>query len=329
MARGRRAEARGRRRGAGAPGRRRHLRPRPAGSSAGSVPLEEPLPVRPRGRRRGDRGRRRRQGCRARRPRQRPLPGLLRRVRDLPPRPHRQLRAGRADGDLRAADRRELRRLPQRLGRGSRSPTRCWSRCPTASSRPSIASLSDNIPDAWRTVGPQLEERARARRSWSARGAGSIALYAVADRARARRRAGRLRRRQLPDLRERAESLGANLLDEEFPKRLGPYPITVDASGTHEGLACALRSTAPEGICTIIAIYFEPRRPRCRCWRCTRRGSASTPAASTPAPRWSRCSTWSARGSFEPERVTGETAAWDDAAEAVAGHRSKLVISRG
>ena len=33
-------------------------------------------------------------------------------------------------------------------------------------------------------------------------------------------------------------------------------------------------------------------------------------------------------GSFEPELVTGETAAWDDAAEAVAGHRAKLVISR-
>ena len=33
-------------------------------------------------------------------------------------------------------------------------------------------------------------------------------------------------------------------------------------------------------------------------------------------------------GKFKPELVTGETATWDDAAEAVAGHRSKLVISR-
>jgi len=33
-------------------------------------------------------------------------------------------------------------------------------------------------------------------------------------------------------------------------------------------------------------------------------------------------------GKFKPELVTGETADWEDAPEAVAGHRSKLVISR-
>jgi hypothetical protein len=33
-------------------------------------------------------------------------------------------------------------------------------------------------------------------------------------------------------------------------------------------------------------------------------------------------------GRLRPELVTGETATWDDAAEAVAGHDSKLVISR-
>lgn len=31
---------------------------------------------------------------------------------------------------------------------------------------------------------------------------------------------------------------------------------------------------------------------------------------------------------FKPEQVTAETANWDEAAEAVAGHRGKLVISR-
>ena len=33
-------------------------------------------------------------------------------------------------------------------------------------------------------------------------------------------------------------------------------------------------------------------------------------------------------GKFEPERVTAETASWDEAAEAVATHDGKLVISR-
>jgi alcohol dehydrogenase len=33
-------------------------------------------------------------------------------------------------------------------------------------------------------------------------------------------------------------------------------------------------------------------------------------------------------GRFHPELVTAETASWEDASEAVAGHRSKLVITR-
>jgi hypothetical protein len=33
-------------------------------------------------------------------------------------------------------------------------------------------------------------------------------------------------------------------------------------------------------------------------------------------------------GKFKPELATGETAEWEEAAEALANHRSKLVISR-
>jgi threonine dehydrogenase-like Zn-dependent dehydrogenase len=33
-------------------------------------------------------------------------------------------------------------------------------------------------------------------------------------------------------------------------------------------------------------------------------------------------------GKFQPQLVTRETASWNDAAEAVAGHGGKLVISR-
>ena len=56
----------------------------------------------------------------------------------------------------------------------------------------------------------------------------------------------------------RAGKLGANVLDEKFPDRVGFYPITVDASANPAGIACALRSTDADGICTSIRIYFEP-----------------------------------------------------------------------
>jgi alcohol dehydrogenase len=128
-------------------------------------------------------------------------------------------------------------------------------------------------------------------------------------------------------LRRQAEELGATLLDEEFPKRLGPYPITVDASGDVDGLACALRSTEPEGICTSIGIYFSEATPVPLLEMYTKgirfhTGRVHARPAMTPILELVR------EGSFRPELVTGETATWDDAAEAVANHRSKLVITR-
>ena len=63
-------------------------------------------------------------------------------------------------------------------------------------------------------------------------------------------------------LRATAESLGAATLGETA-ERLGPFPITVDASAEHDGLALALRSTALDGTCTSTAIYFgeQPALP--------------------------------------------------------------------
>ena len=188
-----------------------------------------------------------------------------------------------------------------------------------------VASLSDNIPDAWRTVAPQLEEYPGAPVLICA-GAGSIALYASAiavalGAERVDFAGGR------PFERDIAEQLGANLADEEFPKRLGPYPITVDASADPDGLACALRSTEPDGICTSIGIYFAPETPVPLLEMFTNgirfhTGRAHARPGMEPLLDLVRA------GSFQPEQVTRETAGWDDAAEAVAGHRGKLVISR-
>ena len=153
----------------------------------------------------------------------------------------------------------------------------------------SIASLSDNIPDAWRSVGPQLEAQPGAE-VLVCGGAGSIALYAVAIAVALG--AGRVDfAGGSPEHRALAEELGATLLEEEFPERVGPYPIAVDFSATHEGLACALRSTAPA---RSTRSTLSPR-PRCRCSRCTRRGSTSPPDACTRGRRWSRCWSWCER----------------------------------
>ena len=188
-----------------------------------------------------------------------------------------------------------------------------------------VASLSDNIPDAWRTVGPQLDAEPRSPVLICA-GAGSIALYAAAlavalGSERVDFAGGRPHERGL------AGRLGANLLDEEFPDRLGPYPITVDASVDHGGLACALRSVEPDGICTSIGIFFEPETPVPLLEMYTKgiRFHTGRPHARPTMPRILELVR---EGSFQPELVTSETASWDDAPEAVAGHGAKLVISR-
>jgi threonine dehydrogenase-like Zn-dependent dehydrogenase len=189
----------------------------------------------------------------------------------------------------------------------------------------SVASLSDNIPDGWRTVGPHLEERPGSPVLICASGA-TIALYATQI-------ALALGAERVDFaggnsyLRGRAEALGANLLEEEFPKRHGPYPITVDASGNPDGLACALRSTEPEGVCTSIGIYFTELTPVPLLEMFTKgirfhTGRVHARPAMEPLLDLVR------EGRFRPEEATGETAAWEDAPEALAGHRSKLVISR-
>jgi alcohol dehydrogenase len=58
-----------------------------------------------------------------------------------------------------------------------------------------------------------------------------------------------------------AAALGAMVLEGPPPRKHGRYPITVDASGQEAGLACALRSTEPDGICTSIGIYFSETTP--------------------------------------------------------------------
>ena len=171
---------------------------------------------------------------------------------------------------------------------GSRTPRRCCSRSPTGSSPAAVASLSDNIPDAWRTVGPQLDAEPGAAVLICA-GAGSIPVYAAAlaiakGAERVDFAGGR------PHEREVAARLGAKLLDEEFPKRLGPYPITVAGAArtTPASTApCARPSPTASAPRSRSSSAEQTPMPLLEMYT---RGSAFTPGAATPGRRWSRSS---------------------------------------
>jgi alcohol dehydrogenase len=190
-----------------------------------------------------------------------------------------------------------------------------------------VASASDNISDAWRTVGPALRDDPGAPvLVVGGAGPGSIGLYAVALAVSLSAESvlyvdGDEKRRRI------ASTLGAETL-AEMPKRLGPFPITVDASADPDGLALALRSTAPDGICTSSAIYFgeQPALPLLEMYtKCItfRTGRAHVREAMPEVLGLA------AAGTLHPELVTTRVAPWSDAVDALLERDwTKLVIER-
>jgi threonine dehydrogenase-like Zn-dependent dehydrogenase len=192
-----------------------------------------------------------------------------------------------------------------------------------------VASASDNIADAWRAVAPALAEEPGAPvLVLGGASSGSIGLYAAAI-------ALALGAESVTYLdldatrRATAASLGARSLDlADAPTRLGPFAVTVEACGEPGALALALRSTAPDGICTSTAIYFgeQPQLPLLEMYtKCVtfRTGRAHA------RPAISHVLELAASGALRPERITSRTVAWEDAAEALLERDwTKLVIER-
>jgi threonine dehydrogenase-like Zn-dependent dehydrogenase len=189
-----------------------------------------------------------------------------------------------------------------------------------------VASASDNIPDAWRTVAPQLERRPGAEVLIVAGGARSIALYAV--NVALALGASRVVYLDTDETRLRvAGELGAEAIEGEPPHRIGPFPITVNASLTHEGLACAIRSTDPGGVCTSVAIVPEPETPMPLFEMYTNGIEFHTGRVMARAIIPDVLER-TAAGELHPERVTSKVVAWDEAADAVGDPETKLIVTR-
>ncbi len=191
----------------------------------------------------------------------------------------------------------------------------------------SIASLSDNVVDAWRTVAPALRADPGAAVLIVTRGM-SVGLYAAAiaialGASQVDYLGGREHDRQF------ARQVGARVIDGPIPDRLCPYPITVNASGNQDALTCAIHSTAPDGICTSIGIYFAPETPLPLLAMYTHGIHFHTGRvhARTVMPHALELVKQHKR---HPELVTSQVVDWQDAPAALAEHyTSKLVITRG
>ncbi len=187
-----------------------------------------------------------------------------------------------------------------------------------------VASLSDNIADAWRTVGPALHDEPGA--SVLIVGGASSSLYAAGiaialGASEVAYSGGGEREWSI------ASSMGATVLEGPFPHRWGSYPITTAQTTDRAGLHCAVRSTATDGTCTSTGIHFQDLTPLPLLEMYSKgihfiTGRVHARTVMPKALELVRS------GAFCPEVVTSAVVDWEAAPEALAGLNSKLVFSR-
>ena len=191
----------------------------------------------------------------------------------------------------------------------------------------SVASAGDNVVDGWRTVaGPA---RPASRRPGAGGGRPGALGGPVCGGRGAR---SRLRRRSptwtpIPPASPWPPSLGAEVLEGAPSGRLGPFPVTVDASASREGLVTAIGATERGGECTHVGILYEPETPLpmlqmyvngidLHVGRVMARAALPDVLDHVAA------------GRLRPELVTSRVVPWEAAAEAVLEFETKLVVTR-
>lgn len=192
------------------------------------------------------------------------------------------------------------------------------------------AGASDNLSDAHRTVAPHLAARPGAPvLVVGGAGPGSIGVYA-AGQAVALGAEDVLYVDPDPGRRAVAEGFGARTLDHVPDQADKRYPITVDASGTPEGLSLAVSSLDRDGVCTSTAIYFDQSRvpafPLFPMYVMSTTFITGRIHARTEAPQ---VLDLLASGAFDPTPATTHVVDFDDAADALLEQGwTKLVFRR-
>ena len=186
-----------------------------------------------------------------------------------------------------------------------------------------VASASDNLADAWRSVVTPLRDRPGGSVLIIGGGAQSIGLYAsglaVAHGAAAVHYVD-----DDPGRRRIAEAFGAQTFRRITTLR---YDVVVEASSRAAGLRRAIRSLARGGVCTAVGYYLATgtRVPLMHMYAtdATLRVGVSHARAVLPD-----LLAFVARSRFAAEDVTTLTAHWDDAPAAYAARTTKLVLQR-
>jgi alcohol dehydrogenase len=201
---------------------------------------------------------------------------------------------------------------------------------PDGVSAEAAASAGDNMADGFASVAPGLEQWPEGQVLVIGGGAQSIALFAV-DAALALGASRVVYLDQDPGRLKCAEALGAEAIDGEVPRRVGEKPgefqVTADGSGSVEGLQCAVRSTAPDGVCTCAAgmIHRKAEMPVSRMYEyCATFRSGRVHAR----PAMPVLLDLIAEGRLRPELIISDRSSFDEAAEALLQPYRKLLVTR-
>ncbi len=187
------------------------------------------------------------------------------------------------------------------------------------------ASAADNMPDGWRAVAPALAERPAADVLITAGAGRSIPLYAV-DAALALGAASVTYVGTDAERLDKARRLGAQVVEGRPERSLGTFPVTVDGTGTPEGLVATVRLTAWGGRCTSIAqLAAEGTLPLLELYT---RGVNLHLGRAMARPCIPAIVSLLAAGRLRPHIVTSATIGWDDAPEALLEPATKLIFQR-
>jgi alcohol dehydrogenase len=199
--------------------------------------------------------------------------------------------------------------------------------CPPGFSPAQLASMSDNVPDGWRAVAPHLKQRPGAKVMVVGGLAQSVGLYAAG--LAVSLGAGRVL--YLDDSAERratAANLGAvaePMALKEGRKPDEQFEITVEASADPDAFRFALLSTAANGVCTAVSMYFEnmvqiPMVPLYYKGATFHTGRVQARFELPALLDHVAC------GHFHPEHVVTRTLRFSDAAEAMDDPGAKIVF---
>ncbi|MDZ4868294.1 MAG: alcohol dehydrogenase catalytic domain-containing protein [Alphaproteobacteria bacterium] len=204
-----------------------------------------------------------------------------------------------------------------------------------------VASAADNVPDGWRAVAPHLKPRPGANVLVVGGLAQSVALYAAG----AAKSLGAARVLYLDDdpirrthakrfgidveplaLNDRRDKAKANRGLAASGATFEQFDITVDGTGNADALDFIIASTAPNGVCTSVAIYLTPTTPMPLTKMYSKGITFITGRVHARAelPAMIDCC---ATGHFHPEHVTSRVVPFSQSAEAMTDSGPKLVFT--